>query len=458
MAQDARVILLEFNELCPALMNRFISQGKLPGFERLRQQSDVWITDAEEQHVTLEPWIQWVTVHTGLSFQDHQVFYLNEAANCPAPRLWDLVSETGRTAWVCGSMNASYGENFHGFMLPDAWSNGAAARPSGEFDAYYHFLSTYVQEYTNDHVPLKSMDYLRFGAFMMTHGLTFDTAVAILRQLASERRAAVRWRRASLMDRLQWDVFCHYYKKLKPALSTFFLNSTAHLQHVYWRNMEPELFDLRPGEEEQGVYADAVEHGYRQMDALVTKCLALAGDEATIVLATGLSQQPCLLYEATGGKRLYRPRDMQLLLEFADLKDLQPAPVMAGQYHLRAADEARAEQAAKRLCSLTVEGKRLLHVEQKGRRVFIGCCVISDLPDNARLQSPDKNVPFFDVFYLTDITKSGMHHPDGILWMRRPDHQHQEHPERVSIRAIAPTVLDILGIPKPATLQASSLV
>jgi len=44
-----RVILVEFNELSPVLMDKFIAAGKLPSFERLRGESQVYLTDAQEQ-------------------------------------------------------------------------------------------------------------------------------------------------------------------------------------------------------------------------------------------------------------------------------------------------------------------------------------------------------------------------------------------------------------------------
>jgi hypothetical protein len=49
-------------------MDRFIADGKLPNFARLRASSEIFISDAEEQEPYLEPWIQWVTVHTGVPF------------------------------------------------------------------------------------------------------------------------------------------------------------------------------------------------------------------------------------------------------------------------------------------------------------------------------------------------------------------------------------------------------
>jgi len=52
------LILLEFNELSPTLMDRFIAEGKLPNFAKLRARSQVCVTETDEVVTNLEPWIQ----------------------------------------------------------------------------------------------------------------------------------------------------------------------------------------------------------------------------------------------------------------------------------------------------------------------------------------------------------------------------------------------------------------
>ena len=146
---------------------------------------------------------------------------------------------------------------------------------------YYRFVQAHVQEYTNDRVPLSRTDYVQFLEFMLRHGLSPSTVSAIAKQLLSERSGKYRWRRAAIMDRLQFDLFRAVYQRLRPHFSTFFLNSTAHLQHMYWRNMEPEAFSLKPGREEQRELANAVLFGYQTMDRLVADVRRLVGEEGT---------------------------------------------------------------------------------------------------------------------------------------------------------------------------------
>src|SRR5687768_9819058 len=119
MNAKQKVILLEFNELTPSLLHQFIQQGELPNFERFYRESIVYTTDAEETGETLNPWIQWVTVHSGLSYEEHGVFELNEGHKLTKPCVWDLLSSEGYRVWVCGSMNVKYDVPLNGHVLPD---------------------------------------------------------------------------------------------------------------------------------------------------------------------------------------------------------------------------------------------------------------------------------------------------------------------------------------------------
>jgi hypothetical protein len=39
-----------------------------------------------------------------------------------------------------------------------------------------------------------------------------------------------------------------------------------------------------------------------------------------------------------------------------------------------------------------------------------------------------------------------MHHPDGMFWLRAPDHAHQVHQAKLPLDAIAPMILGMFGI------------
>src|SRR5262245_64675880 len=111
-------------------MERFIGRGRLPNFARFYRDAQVYVTEAQERAPYLEPWIQWITVHTGLTYEEHGVFNLDEGHKVPAPSLWDVLSDAGMRVWVCGSMNIHRQRPVRGALLPDPWTTQVPPEPA----------------------------------------------------------------------------------------------------------------------------------------------------------------------------------------------------------------------------------------------------------------------------------------------------------------------------------------
>jgi hypothetical protein len=289
--------------------------------------------------------------------------------------------------------------------------------------------------------------------------------VGTLRQLAAERlgQHGTAWKRVAVLDWIMTDVFLHYQRKLKPHFSTIFLNSTAHLQHSYWRHMDPRSFTIQPAREDVDRFGNAILFGYRNMDRLVGEFLKLEREGTTLVFATALSQQPFIKFEEIGGQRFYRPRDVHAFLKWIGIAPRVVQPVMTHQYQLRF-DSAEAQRAAAdRLATLRLADKPLLHIAiNDDNALYVGCQARTSLPANTEftLDAEDTKALFFDHFYLIDAIKSGCHHPDGALWFKTG--LHKVHETKVSILDILPTILDLMGIAhqtnENAPLRGRSLV
>jgi len=459
----APLICLEFNELTPHLMEEFIAAGKLPNFRKLRDQSQTFTSDAQASGEWLNPWVQWVSVHSGLTPEEHGVFRLSNAHKLEQPAIWDLLSDAGHSVWVCGSMNAWYHAPLNGRLLPDPWCQHTPAYPTREFDDYLGFIQKNVQEYANTQSPTTKRDALRFVSFMVRNGLSLGTGLRILKQLARERRGNHRWRRASTLDELQYDLFAAYYRRHKPAFSTFFVNSTAHYQHKFWRNMHPDLFEIQPTAEEQRDYGDAILFGYQEMDRLIGRVLRLAPD-ATIAFMTGLGQQPYTRMESEGGKRFYRLKSEQVLrVELGLAGEFQYEPVMSDEFFIRFGNTAAAQAAATQLSAFRLpHGGEAFSAEVNGTDL-IGQCRCRKIVDKTGLltnENTGRTIKFHDVFYKVDSLKSGFHHPDGILWWRQAGvaADRLEASDKIPLTDIAPTILDYFGAAKPSHMRGSSFL
>lgn len=416
---EKKVILLELNELCPPLLEKFIKAGELPNFAKIYDGSVSYTTEATCDPEFLEPWIQWVTLHTGQPFEKHKIFRLGQAQTLTYQCIWDVLSKHGKSSWLCGSMNVKWDAKDKKItVLPDPWSVDVSASPK-ELQPFYNFVRANVQEHTNDNYRLSLADNLNFLLFMLRHGLSAKTigklCKTVIRQLTKSEQ---RWKKATVLDWLQFDVFAHVYKKNKPAFATFFSNSTAHFQHKYWRYMEPEKFPLKPSAKEKELYGDAVLFAYKNHDALIGEALKLADENTVIMLSSALSQQPFTAKDEEGGKRFYRPHDMSLLPEIIGLTGVnQVNPVMSHQFQILCNSTEDAQNNYDVLKAIKFEDKELFSLTLEGTDVFGGCSVFREVSKGSIIQLRDKTIPFTELFYLADSLKSGMHHPQGIFWI-----------------------------------------
>ena len=84
-------------------------------------------------------------------------------------------------------MNVRHETPLQGHLLPDPWTTAATSYPPREFDRYYNFVRTMVQEHTNRDRVVSKLDALKFMAFMATHGLSLRTVGKILGHLWTEK-------------------------------------------------------------------------------------------------------------------------------------------------------------------------------------------------------------------------------------------------------------------------------
>ena len=446
------LVLLEFNEICPELLDTFIAAGELPNFERLRSQADTYVTDAEEQPPNLEPWIQWVTVHTGMRYAEHGLFNLDEGHNLKNEQLWSHASKAGKKVWVCGSMNIGYEGEINGYVVPDPWTRETAAYPSGEFDNYVNFIQSQVQEHTNAKAKPKLGDAFGFLRFLMTRGMSFKLATQITSQIIKEvATGKFRWKRASILDLIQWHVFKWYFRKHRPEFSTLFLNSVAHFQHVYWRNMNPDIFEAKPDSKEQEELKDAILSGYKVFDRIIGECMEMAGDNTNIALLSALSQQPCLKYEALGGKISYRPSNFPEIMALANITvPYECSPVMTEEYLLRFSSEQIATESMAKLFHLYTGDDRVMKVRQEGQELMVGCTIRHGIDDDALVENRETGkggVRFYDMFYKIKEKKSGEHNPDGVFWFWNKSVEGKKHEGKLPLVQVAPRLMKELGVP-----------
>ena len=439
------VLALELNELCPPIIDRMMAAGELPNFKQLHAKSDVHLTWTDEED--LEPWVQWVTFHTGRTQDVHGARELDEGYRVTQPRIWDKLGEQGLKSLVFASMNANaIAPNVS--LVPDPWSVRVKATDPA-YQAFHDFIAFNVTEHTNEaHKPSRKM-VMDFARFMVARGLSLSTVMTTVRQLLEEKTQGrdLKWRRALILDLLMWDVFEKEYARQKPDFATFFANSTAFLQHRYWRHMDPDAYQVKPSADDMKSYGTAIEDSYRHMDRIVGKAMKLVGPGGRIVFVTALSQEANLRYEHIGGKFVYRPHSFEALNAFIG----GPAsatfePVMTHQAwaSFKNPEDTAAFEVALR-DNIQSNGASAMEFRRTEDRVFFWCGYISKVADDLVLTNPKtgERKAFCDLFRLIGQVNNSQHNRTGCFWVERDDRMSVIHSEKLPLEQATVKMLEL---------------
>jgi hypothetical protein len=440
---SAPVLVMELNELCPPIIGRMMAAGDLPNFKALHERSDVHVTWTDDED--LEPWVQWVTLHTGKPQSVHGARELDEGYRIGEPRIWDMLGERGLTSLVFGSMNSRrFSDN--AFLVPDAWS--VRVKPSDPaYQPFQDFIAFNVTEHTNARAKPSRKMMLDFARFMLGRGLSLNTVMKTIRQLAAERTSGrdLKWARALILDLMLWDVFEKEYQRRRPDFATWFANSTAFLQHRYWRHMDPDAYQVKPSEEEMAAYGDAIASSYRHMDWLLGRARRLVGPNGRIVFATALSQEANLRYEHIGGKFVYRPHSFEALNAFMGGPHATFEPVMTHQAWASFKNKDDADRFEQRLGQVQSNGESVFDSRRTDDRIFFWCKFISKVDDDLVLTNAatGERKPFADLFALVGQVNNSQHNRNGCFWVERADGKGVAHPGLLPLEQATQLMLDM---------------
>src|SRR5262245_5755919 len=156
-----QLLFLEFNEINFDYVASYVSRGALPHLGRLASQG-VARTRSEHRYEELEPWIQWVTAHTGMPLADHGVFRLGDIVNKELPPIWEQLERHGLTVGAISPMNAKNRLRQPAFFVPDPWTpTPASATP--RLAALHAGIAQAVNENARSKVSARSLAGLAAG-------------------------------------------------------------------------------------------------------------------------------------------------------------------------------------------------------------------------------------------------------------------------------------------------------
>ena len=404
---DNKTVLLGLNELNFDYIKFYINQGLLPNFKKIFNIQPPIETTSEDEYRLLEPWVQWVTVHSGKSYKDHNIFRLGDIVNNPKlSQIFEELESEGLSIGAVSPFNAENRLNNPAFFIPDPWTKTVA---SGNWvvKALYRAVHQSVNDNAKSKLNFKSMISLGVGLLLYVPLLRWSHYLKTILKVNKPGAKAI------ILDSLLADVHLTLWKKYKPDFSNLFLNSGAHIQHHYLFNSKAYQGDIKNPEWYCPKDFDPLIKILSEYDKQIEKLLKLKN--VKIIVATGLHQQPH--EHLTFYWRLKEHVKFANMIGIKNFNEILPR--MSRDFLVKFNNEKDAVNAEKLLNSLYASNDniKIFEVDNRGTSLFVELVYPNDISESDSIYSKASKFKLdnFKSFLAFVAIKNGEHNGIGYL-------------------------------------------
>ncbi|MFO1257585.1 MAG: hypothetical protein U1E78_04120 [Gammaproteobacteria bacterium] len=401
------IFILELNEFNDEFLRLAIKMHALPHLEKvLNYNRSLYKTSDRYNSGYLEPWVQWASIHAGVSSKEHQAKNRDEMPE-HFQMIWNKLAEEGFSSAVWGVINApiSQSDQIHCFTQ-DVWSKSESAYPK-QLNRYLN-LGRYVGQHLN---RLSS-----WRASLRAHVLKFYL------------------KRAKLNAQVAWDifkaglqsfgpkpfVFMAYHehasvlklldmmKDKKPKVTFLCLNLLSYLEHHYWSQSDeftPEML-----------------FGLKHLDRLLGMIID-HNPEITFVMHNGLSQ---LNMNSEKGQYYYQPKHLYQFLIDMRIRFLSIDESIKPFWKMLFTCTDHCEETYQTLNQARLYGKPLFKIERSSsdKQLFVRLNVMDDISNSTFFEFGGEQYSFDKYFEKGELI-TGRRVPMGTVYSNQivfPDH------------------------------------
>ncbi len=399
------MLILELNEYNGELLRRLSERQKLKHLhETLNWRRTQTTTDDTYDSGFLEPWVQWVSVHTGTAASSHRIQHLGDVPGLREEQLWESWSRLGRRSVVWGVMNGSRRDTEHcDVFIPDPWTFSEPAFPQ-KFQPLIElprYLSKNYLDISKARVAKEATKFFA-GLFRLVRLGDLADGVRVLfegfRKFGSAHVTFI-----VFFEYLSAMAFLKAVEENEPDDAILFLNMFAHVQHHYWTNPN-------------GVDCPQLEFAASVIDEIIGKVRSrtqLELQDKTFLL-NGLSQK-CTHDEPAWV--LHRPIHPEKFIQHLGLHPVKIEPLMTNDAHLIFSGEEEASSAFELLNSIKINGSPLLFVERNShdpKVIFYRLDFFDEVSDETTFVHGNQ-VSVFEDHFVSIVTRTGKHVQSGEI-------------------------------------------
>jgi hypothetical protein len=398
-----KLLLIELNELNFEMVERYVAQGALPNLGALIARHGYARTQSETAHADIEPWIQWVTAHTGKTLGQHGVRRLGDIVDTDHDQIWEMLERRGLNVGAFSPMNAANRMTRPAFFVADPWTRTSTSAPP-----LVARLQTAVAQAVNDNaeakITLSSLLTVLAGAIRYASPRNYGVYLSL-----AARSPNRPWLKAVFLDLLLADVFADLCRSTRVDFASVFLNAAAHIQHHYLHSSAVADAPATNPRWYCPAGADPVRDVYEIYDRIVGQ-LQERLPAYRLMIATGLHQV------AHGRPTFYwRLRDHAGFMARLDISPTRVDPLMSRDFVLHFADSGAAASAAVRLEAARAAGAPVFEVDNRGENLFVTFVYPHDIPEDLEIKIGNESIRDIRQAVAFVAIKNGEHDGDGYL-------------------------------------------
>lgn len=432
-----KLILLELNEINFDIVQSYIKSGlKLPSFERILS-NGLNETSSEPIYENIEPWIQWPSVHLGLSYDEHKIFRLGDIVkNDKRKQIFEKIEENGFSVGAVSPMNASNKLKNPSYFIPDPWT-----KTKSDSNFLNSILSDAISQSVNDNsesrITLKTVISLSIGFLFLVSPLRMPRLIWFA--ISSIKKS---WRKAIFLDLLLHEIHKTLLKRNKPNFSTIFLNSGAHIQHHYFFNSSAINLSNKIQKNPNWYVRetdDPLKDLLLEYDRIIHDLTKIDYD---LILATGLSQVP---YDKV--KFYYRLVNHKFFLDMLDISYKDIYPRMTRDFLITFNNNDEKNRAMQKLSELTLNNISMFNeIENRDKELFVTLTYPHEITPNDYIEIDNKYIYLKDHVVFVAI-KNGMHSEKGYVHFSK-EIEDAKFQKGSHVKEIHNYILKYFGIPE----------
>lgn len=409
-----KLVLIEFNEVNFELVNSYLQdEANLDRWKNLRSVLKLprVNTVSETEYEKLEPWIQWASVHSGLTADEHGIFRLGDINSCFHRQIFEIVEDYGAKVGCISAMNADNRLKEPAYFIPDPWT---ITQTDGSLisEAVYTALNQAVNDNSEGRLTKQTIAKLLLALLIHAQPRNYPLYVRLLSKVIAKRS----WNKALFLDLFISDLHQSLHQKRKTDFSTVFFNGFAHLQHHYFYASKFYEGDRVNPKWYIESLADPFEDALDVYDVILGQHLNTFS-KFEVLIATGLQQVPY-----PNDAFYYRLRDHISFLELIGISGAKVYPRMTRDFLVEFDNEQVAKDAELKLNNLRLNGDKLFgEIENRGNSLFVTLTYPREIRTTDTLDPIEGKVIHITDHVVFVAIKNGMHDTNGAIFSSRPD-------------------------------------